>query len=279
VPSNPPYTWFKIGSPCSTSGQSRPLLTRPRPISRPSGRSARRRSTPWLRGRSISSPIQTPARQAVTRQAGQATRRRSGRNPSRRGEPAHQMATYVATGPSITTNLFEPEPRGWTSWHHDDRTPRVYRDHVQSHRPSCSSCGRDRGVLMIRLLLGAPNNTLVQPDGLQPAVTITGHDDLPVLVPIWPAGESTTPSAADYRPPATWPFHPVETSGFPTGCCSPRPGLLTRRCSGNRRQRAGSSFLPLANSNFSPEAAGSAAVGSTDSISPSVVAASRVDHF
>src|ERR1700737_5210885 len=71
------------------------------------------------------------------------------------------MATYVAPVPLLSTNRVEPEARGWTSWITTTDHKRIGIMYMVA--TFVFFCLGGVEALMMRLQLGAPNNTLVTP--------------------------------------------------------------------------------------------------------------------
>src|SRR5246127_1343121 len=82
------------------------------------------------------------------------------------------MATYVAPVPQITTHRAAPEPRGWTSWITTTDHKRIGIMYIVT--TFVFFCLGGVEALMIRLQLGAPNNTLVTPTTYNQLFTMHG---------------------------------------------------------------------------------------------------------
>jgi cytochrome c oxidase subunit I len=82
------------------------------------------------------------------------------------------MATYVAPVPQITTERVAPEPRGWTSWITTTDHKRIGIMYMVTTFVFFLLGGVE--ALMIRLQLGAPNNTLVTPTVYNQLFTMHG---------------------------------------------------------------------------------------------------------
>jgi cytochrome c oxidase subunit 1 len=82
------------------------------------------------------------------------------------------MATYVAPVPQITTSSVKPAPRGWTSWITTTDHKRIGIMYMVTTFVFFLLGGIE--ALMIRLQLGAPNNTLVTPTVYNQLFTMHG---------------------------------------------------------------------------------------------------------
>jgi cytochrome c oxidase subunit I len=82
------------------------------------------------------------------------------------------MATYVAPVPQITTQTVKPEPKGWTSWITTTDHKRIGIMYMVTTFVFFLLGGVE--ALMIRLQLGAPNNTLVTPTVYNQLFTMHG---------------------------------------------------------------------------------------------------------
>ncbi len=82
------------------------------------------------------------------------------------------MATYVAPVPQITTQTVKPEPKGWTSWITTTDHKRIGIMYMVTTFAFFLLGGVE--ALMIRLQLGAPNNTLVTPTVYNQLFTMHG---------------------------------------------------------------------------------------------------------
>jgi cytochrome c oxidase subunit I len=82
------------------------------------------------------------------------------------------MATYVAPVPQVVTHRAEPEARGWTSWITTTDHKRIGIMYMVTTFVFFLLGGTE--ALMIRLQLGAPNNTLVTPQVYNQLFTMHG---------------------------------------------------------------------------------------------------------
>ena len=82
------------------------------------------------------------------------------------------MATYVAPVPQITTHRVEPEPRGWTSWVTTTDHKRIGIMYMVTTFVFFLLGGVE--ALLMRLQLGAPNNSLVTPSTYNELFTMHG---------------------------------------------------------------------------------------------------------
>jgi cytochrome c oxidase subunit I len=82
------------------------------------------------------------------------------------------MATYVAPVPQITTQDVKPEPKGWTSWITTTDHKRIGIMYMVTTFVFFLLGGIE--ALIIRLQLGAPNNTLVTPTVYNQLFTMHG---------------------------------------------------------------------------------------------------------
>ena len=82
------------------------------------------------------------------------------------------MATYVAPVPQISAHAVQPEPRGWTSWITTTDHKRIGIMYMVTTFVFFVLGGVE--ALMIRLQLGAPNNTLVTPTVYNQLFTMHG---------------------------------------------------------------------------------------------------------
>jgi cytochrome c oxidase subunit 1 len=82
------------------------------------------------------------------------------------------MATYVAPVPEITASRVRPEPRGWTSWVTTTDHKRIGIMYIVT--TFVFFCLGGVEALMMRLQLGAPNNSLVSPTTYNQLFTMHG---------------------------------------------------------------------------------------------------------
>jgi cytochrome c oxidase subunit 1 len=82
------------------------------------------------------------------------------------------MATFLAPVPQITTQTVKPEPKGWTSWITTTDHKRIGIMYMVTTFVFFMLGGVE--ALMMRLQLGAPNNTLVTPTVYNQLFTIHG---------------------------------------------------------------------------------------------------------
>jgi cytochrome c oxidase subunit I len=82
------------------------------------------------------------------------------------------MATFLAPVPQITTQTVKPEPKGWTSWITTTDHKRIGIMYMVTTFVFFLLGGVE--ALMIRLQLGAPNNTLVTPTVYNQLFTMHG---------------------------------------------------------------------------------------------------------
>src|ERR1700745_2529034 len=82
------------------------------------------------------------------------------------------MATYVAPVPHVSAHAVEPERSGWTSWVTTTDHKRIGIMYIVATFVFFLLGGTE--ALMIRLQLGAPNNTLVTPETYNQLFTMHG---------------------------------------------------------------------------------------------------------
>src|SRR5438270_7840600 len=82
------------------------------------------------------------------------------------------MATYAPPVPQIATPQVKPEPRGWTSWITTTDHKRIGIMYIVTTFVFFLLGGVE--ALMMRLQLGAPNNTLVTPTTYNQLFTMHG---------------------------------------------------------------------------------------------------------
>src|SRR6267378_5017545 len=95
------------------------------------------------------------------------------RTPRKSRRPAHQMATtYTAPIPQLSTSRAERAPSGWTSWITTTDHKRIGIMYMVT--TFVFFCLGGVEALLIRLQLGAPNNTLVTPQVYNQLFTLHG---------------------------------------------------------------------------------------------------------
>ena len=119
------------------------------------------------------------ARAKLNAQAGPGRRSKTRNRSEHSRRPPPAMATYAAPVPQVVAHHVEREAHGWTSWITTTDHKRIGIMYMVT--TFVFFCLGGVEALMMRLQLGAPNNTLVTPADLQPAVhDARDDDDLPV---------------------------------------------------------------------------------------------------
>src|SRR5438270_7677670 len=94
------------------------------------------------------------------------------------------MATYAPPVPQIATPQVKPEPRGWTSWITTTDHKRIGILYLVTTFAFFLIGGVE--ALMMRLQLGAPNNTLLEPQTYNQLFTMHGTTMIFLfVVPVW----------------------------------------------------------------------------------------------
>ena len=182
VPGYHNYTWFKIEKPGVYRGQCAILCGRghARMI-------ATVKAVPpaqfdaWLAYQKTADHRSQRAGEGRARETERPDGRRTGRKPlGRSRNPDAAMATYARPSPPGSRRTASSAPaRGWTSWITTTDHKRIGIMYMVT--TFVFFCLGGVEALMMRLQLGAPDNTLVTPTDLQPAVHDARHDDdLPV---------------------------------------------------------------------------------------------------
>ncbi len=145
------------------------------------------------------------------------------------------MATYAPPVPQIATPRVKPEARGWTSWITTTDHKRIGIMYMVTTFVFFLLGGVE--ALIIRLQLGAPNNTLVTPTVYNQLFTMHGTTMIFLFVVPMMAG------IANYFLPL---MIGARDMAFPRlnalsyWLCSRAGSSSTPRCSGTRPKRAGS---------------------------------------
>jgi cytochrome c oxidase subunit 1 len=100
------------------------------------------------------------------------------------------MATYAAPAPILAADRVEPPPRGWTSWITTTDHKRIGILYMVT--TFVFFCLGGVEALMMRLQLGAPNNTLVTPQVYNQLFTMHGSTMIFLFVVPMMAGWPTT---------------------------------------------------------------------------------------
>ncbi|HXB14672.1 MAG TPA: cytochrome c oxidase subunit I [Solirubrobacteraceae bacterium] len=157
------------------------------------------------------------------------------------------MATYAAPVPQITTHRAAPEPRGWTSWITTTDHKRIGIMYIVTTFVFFILGGVE--ALMIRLQLGAPNNTLVTPTVYNQLFTMHGTTMIFLFVVPMMAGLANyfVPLMIGARDMAFPRLNALSYWLLLAGGIVFYSSLFW-----NPPESGWVSFLPLANSNFSP---------------------------
>ena len=157
------------------------------------------------------------------------------------------MATYVAPVPQITTSRAEPEQRGWTSWITTTDHKRIGIMYIVTTFVFFVLGGVE--ALMIRLQLGAPNNTLVTPTTYNQLFTMHGTTMIFLFVVPMMAGLANyfVPLMIGARDMAFPKLNALSYWLLLAGGLVFYSSLFW-----NPPEAGWVSFLPLANQNFSP---------------------------